>query len=312
MIQLLLLAILLLPGLAAPAAAQAPADTTGATGGAGTEDDPWLIDLDELLAAGFAVIVTDEDTVAVADAAVDTIRVAAPRLRVSEVVRRVAEAMAEADRALGEHRFTELTRAVILDHAGEPDRGRRIEAASLARIHVDADGERRTARLRSRVETWRDGESVETEAEDAVQPEWQGDVVELTMAMPFDLLETNRYRYEIRERTLIGEHLVFRIGFTPRDRFEPGLEGEVWIDYSDFVVRRMEGAMTGPMPVPLLMTGIPRFDLALAEVDGRWVLSEFHALVDLNGALPGVPDSLELHVGLDDYAFGPEAAEVAR
>jgi len=309
--------ILCLAGLAALIAAAVPAratapDSTGVRGGAGTEDDPWLIDVDALLAAGYAVIVTDEDTVAVAEAAVDTIRVAAPRLRVSEVVRRIARAMADADRALGERRYTELTRAVVLDHADEPDRGTRREFTSVARVHIDADGERRAVRLRNRMRVWRDGEPQETEDDAEVAREWQDEVTQVAMELPFDALGANRYRYEIRERTLIGDHLVFRIGFAPRNAFEPGLAGEVWIDYGDFVIRRMEGALVGPMPVPLLMRGVPRFELSLREIDGRWVLDEFHALVDLNGAMPGVPDQVELHVSQDDYVFGPEAGGEAR
>ena len=286
------------PGLAAPP------DSTGVGQGAGTEDDPWLIDVDALLQAGYAVIVSDEDTVAVADAVADTIRVAAPRLRVSEVVRRIALAMEEADRALGPHRYTERTWATVLDHAGEPDRGERVEFTSAARIHIDPDGERRTVRLHSSSRTWKDGELTDTEEDDAVAEEWQGDLTEVTLELPFSLLTANRYRYEIRERTLIGEHLVFRIGFAPRNRFEPGLAGEVWIDYSDFVIRRMEGAMVGPMPIPLLMSGVPRFELSMTRAHGRWVVGELHALVELNGAMPGVPDQVELHVLMDDYEFG--------
>jgi len=219
------------------------------------------------------------------------------------VVRRIAQAMEQADRALGPHRCTELTRARILDHAGEPDRGKRVEFTSAARLHVDTDGERRTVRLHTTSRTWEDGELTETDTDDDVAEEWQDDLTEVTLALPFDLLTANRYRYEIRERTLIGEHLVFRIGFKPRNRFEPGLVGEVWIDYNDFVIRRMEGAMTGPMPIPLLMTGVPHFEMALMQTDGRWVLDELHALVDLNEVVPGVPDQVELHVQRSDYEF---------
>jgi len=290
------------------------ADSTGVIAGVGDEDDPWLIDVDALLREGFAVIVTDTDTVALADASVDTIRVAAPRLRVSEVVRRVSEAMADAGRTIGEHAFTELARVDAWSDRHDPARVKREEYVDVARIHVDADGEQRRTRLLHSKRVFKSGELVDEEIDEKPTEEWQDEIVENAMAMPFDLLTANDYRYEILERTLIGEHLVFRIGFEPKSRFKPGLRGEVWIDYSDFVIRRMEGAMVGPMPVPLIMRGIPRFTFTLKKDQGRWVADAFHAVIELNGSLPRIPDELEIHVTLDQFEFGPPivAEEVLR
>ncbi len=296
--------IVLLLAAALPAfGATAPADTTL---GSGTEDDPWLIDLDELLADGYAVIVSPMDTVAVADAAVDTIAVTAPRLRVSEVVRKVAEAMDAIGRD-GSIAFTLLQRVDLFDRRGADDE-RREEVVEAWRIHVDAEGEERMSRLYRETREWEAGELVETEVDEEVTQEWQEEVAREVMAMPFSLLTANRYRYEIKERNLIGDHLVFRIGFTPRSRFEAGLEGDVWLDYSDFVIRRMEGRLVGPMPVPLVIREVPRFTFTLRQVGDRWVGDAFHGRVLLNGSLPKIPDEMEFHVRMDDYDFTPEAA----
>ncbi len=295
-------------------AVTAPAQTDGVTAGAGSEDDPWLIDVDALLKQGFAVIVTDEDTIAVAGAPVDTIRVAAPRLRVSEVVKRVAAAMADAGRAIGPHTYTEMSRVTAWTDRHDPTKVQREVYVDLARINRDGEGEYRTTRLFQSEKRYKAGELVEEKTEEDITREWQDDVVQSTMAMPFGLLTANTYRYTILERTLIGEHLVFRIGFEPKNRFESGLAGEVWIDYSDFVIRRMEGAMVGPMPMPMIMRGVPEFTFTLRKESGHWVADELYAVVELNGALPKVPDSVEIQVKLDDYEFGVpvDTGEVAR
>ena len=296
---------------AADAEAVAFPDTTAIAAGAGTEDDPWLIDIDALLAEGFAVIVAPDTTFAVADAEADTIRIAAPRLRVSDVVRRVSETMDDMSRNMGEQTFTMLQRVDFWTRRGDAEKEKRTELTEAWRIHVDEVGEQRSSRLFQREREWKAGELDKDETDTEITREWQEEVAQEMMDMPFSLLAANAYRYEIKERTLIGEHLVFRIGFTPKSAFEPGLEGDVWIDYSDFVIRRMSGRLVGPMPVPLIMKGVPRFAFTLKQVEGNWVTEAIQATILLNSVLPGIPEEIELSVSLDDFVFGP-VAEVSR
>jgi len=276
--------------------------------GSGTEDDPWLVDLDALLEQGFAVVITPEDTIALADAGVDTVRVQAPRLRVSELVRRIGERMESDYRRLGVLSVTSLSHVDLFWDNPDPARTKREEHIEASRISVDADGEERTASLWRTVRKYEGGELVEEETEPEIVEQWQRDVAGQAMDMPFLLMTAGRYRYEILERVLIGDHLVFKIGFTPRSSFEPGLDGVVWIDYSDLVIRRMEGSVSGTSPVPLLIAAVPRFVWTQRPVGDHWLTDEVYAEITLTD-LPTLPDRVELRARLRDYVLDGEAQD---
>ncbi len=237
-------------------------------------------------------------------ARVDTIRVAAPRLRVSEVVRRVSETMRRQELSLESYVVTQINKATLYqdknDRTPDADRDEVIQARRISR---DASQEVRSVRLYSRRREYRDGEMKEEKLEEETEQEWQQEMAEETMAMPFDLLSEGRYRYEILERTLIGDHLVFRIGFEPTNRFETALEGEVWIDYSDFTIRRMEGRLAGPSPLPIFINSVPRFMMRMAKLGDRWFPEEFQVEIELNGAMPRIPDWADLHVVMRDFVI---------
>jgi len=275
--------------------------------GRGTEDDPWLVDVDALLEQGFAVVITPEDTIALADAGVDTVRVQAPRLRVSELVRRIGERMERDVLRLGVMSVTSVTHAELFWDDPDPAEVRREEHLEATRVCLDADGEQRMARLYHIVRKYEGGELVEEETDAEIDPRWQEDVTDRAMDMPFVLMTAGRYRYEILERVLIGEHLVFKIGFTPCGRFEPGLDGVVWIDYSDLVIRRMEGRVSGPTPVPLVIAAVPRFVWTQKRVGARWLTDELYAEIEMTD-LPTLPDRIELRAVMKDYVFS-EGAE---
>ncbi len=278
---------------AAPAAAQE---------GSGTEDDPWLVDVDALLEQGFAVVITPEDTIALADAGVDTVRVQAPRLRVSELVRRIGERMETDWRRVGEMTVTSLSHVDLFWDNADPAKARREEHIEAARYAVDADGEERIARLFRTVRKYEGGELVEEDPDPEIAEQWQQDVAGQAMDMPFLLMTAGRYRYEILERVLIGDHLVFKIGFTPRSSFEPGLDGVVWIDYSDLVIRRMEGSVSGTSPSPLFIADVPRFVWTQRPVGEIWLTDEVYAEITLTD-LPFLPDRVELRARLRDYVM---------
>ncbi len=295
-----LLAALLL--FVAPLFAAAPDE------GRGTEDDPWLVDIDALLEQGYAVVVTPEDTIPLADAGVDTVFVRAPRLRVSDLVRRIGERMERDYRRLGGMSVTSLSR--VVSHWDDPDpaKARHEEYVELNRHAVDTDGEERVARLYRVVRKYEGGELVEEETEPEIEERWQNDVAGQAMNMPFALMTAGRYRYEILERTLIGDHLVLKIGFTPKSRFDPGLDGVVWIDYDDLAIRRMEGSVPGPSPAPLFIASVPRFIWTQKQVGNHWMTDEMYAEINLTD-LPFLPDRIILTVELLDYVVDGVAHE---
>jgi len=270
--------------------------------GSGTEDDPWLIDIDALLEQGYAVVITPEDTIPLADAGVDTIRVRAPRLRVSELVRRIGERMEEDYRRIGEMSVTSLSKVDVYWDDPDPAKARRKEYIEGQRVSIDRDGEERIARLFLTTRSYEGGELVDEEDDPEITEFWQDDMKGVAMSMPFALMTAGRYRFEILERTLIGDHLVFKIGFTPKNRFEPGLDGVVWIDYSDLAIRRMEGRVADPTPAPLFIASMPRLVWTQRQVGDRWQTDELHVWITLTD-LPFLPDRAELDVELVDYVI---------
>ncbi|MBU1073786.1 hypothetical protein KKG45_11125, partial [bacterium] len=251
---------------------------------------------------GYAVVITPEDTIALAGAGVDTVRVQAPRLRVSELVERIGERMERDYRRLGVMSATSLSHVDLFWDRADPARARREEHIEASRLTLDADGEEHVARLFRTVRKYEGGELVAEEIDPEIVEQWQEDVAGQAMDMPFLLMTAGRYRYEILERVLIGDHLVFKIGFTPRSRFEPGLDGVVWIDYSDLVIRRMEGRVPGPTPAPLFVAAVPRFVWTQRRVGARWLTDELYAEITMTD-LPSLPDRIVLRARMRDYVL---------
>jgi hypothetical protein len=257
--------------------AAVPADST-----AFASDDPWLD---------------------AADAVADTVTVTAPRLKVSELVRLIGERMRRDERRLGAYAVTAISRTEIFHDDRADTLGHRTVISEASRLSVDRDGERRSARLRRAEREYRDGKLEKDELDTDIGREWSEEAGDLAMDMPFLLTSGDRYSYEILERRLIGDRLVFAIGFEPRNSFSPGIAGTVWIDYGDLVIRRMEGRLAGPSPAPLFVADVPRFTWKQRQEGDHWVSDEFEAEIVLR-KLPLLPSRVTARVRLRDWDIG--------
>ncbi|MBK6899593.1 MAG: hypothetical protein IPH09_10105 [bacterium] len=279
----------------APPPSAMPADSSAAI-----PDDPWLDTADALLGAGYAPPSQGAADLPPSDAVADTVTVTAPRMRVSELVRLIGQRMRDDERRLGAYAVTAISRTEIFHDDRTDSLGHRTVVSEAVRLSVDRDGERRTARLRRSEREYRDGELKKDELETEIGREWSEEAGDLAMDMPFLLTSGDRYRYEIRERRVVGDRLVFAIGFEPRDRFSPGIAGTVWIDYGDLVIRRMEGRLAGPSPAPLIVADVPRFTWKQRQEGDRWVSDEFEAEIVLR-KLPLLPSRVTARVRLRDW-----------
>lgn len=298
-----LIAVLCVPAAAwastaAPTAA--PADSSAAI-----PDDPWLDTADALLGAGYAPPSQGAADLPPSDAVADTVTVTAPRLRVSELVRLIGERMRDDERGLGAYAVTAISRTEIFHDDRTDSLGHRTVISEAARIDVDRDGERRTARLRRAEREYEDGRLKKDKLDTDIGREWSEEAGDLAMDMPFLLTSGSRYNYEILERRLIDGHLLFAIGFEPRDSFSPGIAGTVWIDYGDLVIRRMEGRLAGPSPAPLFVADVPRFTWKQRQEGDHWVSDEFEAEIVLRD-LPLLPRRVTARVRLQDWDIGGE------
>lgn len=293
---------------AAPAIAPAPADSAAVPGGHGTEDDPWYIDPDEALREGYGIFLAEEDTFAFAAGTLDTILVDAPRISVAEVVRRIGERMAADEARMGDHAWTQVTRIVARQHAGRDDD--RTEYEQVERLAVRRDGAFQRVRLRQVERKYREGRLEKEKIDDDVESDWD-QISDATSAIPFTLEGADQYNYAVLARNLFGTHLVYTIRFTPKSRFKGLPSGTVWIDYSDFVIRRIEAAMTEGAPLPLLVKAIPWFKVRRVAKGEFWVVADVMAKIELRHGWPGLPDEVELYAHTRDHVIGGVAFPAA-
>lgn len=273
--------------------------------GSGTEDDPYVVDVDALLKGGYGLIVAEEDTIPFAEGTSDTVLVSAPRVGIAEIVRRIGRKMERDALTMGEMTYTALTTVVARKH-GEDDPDGEDEYTMYEAADRFSHGEGdvvHSARLWSRERKFRDGEVVDEKVDDEVSAEWE-QIAGTTGDIPFSLLTGDAYDYAVVDRKLIGRHLIYAVSFEPRNRFKALPSGTVWIDWSDFAIQRMEGSLEGAMPLPLLIKDVPYFRYRQRQVDRYWVPRDLEAKIVLRKVLPRIPAELELRWEAVDFSIG--------
>jgi hypothetical protein len=279
---------------AAPTGQNAPPDT-----GLAPPDSEVVLDfvnVDSLLLSGTGLLLAFEDTIPFAEGTLDTILVGAPRMKVSEVVRRIGERMARDRARLRDHSYTGSTRVVARypEHPGKPRRWDTYE--SVTRERLGRDYTYQTARVWQRERKYEGDELEEEKIDDEVEMDWGQVSDAVTEAVPFALQSSDAYDYAILDRRLVGDHVVYKIHFAPRSSFQALPSGTVWVDFSDFVIRRIEAEMTGAVPMPIFLKSIPVFKVRREQKGEHWVVADLYARVLLRDLpLLKIPTDLELY-----------------
>lgn len=253
-----------------------------------------VVDIDSLLLSGEGILIAFEDTIPFAEGTLDTLLVGAQRVTIDEVVRRIGERM-EAERfAIREHEFTGLTKVVARAHDDGENDYTIYEGAT--RIRRAPDGTYRWATLWEREREYEKGELKKEKVEDEIEVDWAGVGNDVATAVPFSLESGDQYNYEILDRRLVGMNLVYKMRFEPKDSFAALASGTVWVDYSDWVIRRIEAEITGAVPVPLVIKSIPVYKLRRVPKGEHWVLHDAYARVELRKLpLADIPGTIEVH-----------------
>lgn len=267
---------------------------------------------DSLLLSGMGVVLAFEDTFAFDPGTVDTVLVTAPRVTIGEVIEAIGRRMEQEARRLQEAEFTTLTTVVERDVPGR--HGDDYTVTETAERHrVDRERGERSVRLWQRERKVKDGVVVEEEVDDRPETSWQDLERSLMMAMPFSPGSGDRYRYAVTGRELVGNDLIYRIDFTPKNRLEALPAGTVWVDYSHWVIRKLEARMTEVVPFPLFVEAVPVFRLSRERFGEHWFTTDMHLEIDLkNVPLVGNPRVVEVRVQLRDVVIngqprGPES-----
>ena len=86
----------------------------------------------------------------------------------------------------------------------------------------------------------------------------------------------------------------------------------MWIDYSDFVIRRMEGRLAGASPAPMFLKDVPKFVWRQKQLADHWVTDSVYAEIRLTD-LPFLPDEIALDMRLVNWTIdGVEYEEEER
>jgi hypothetical protein len=223
---------------------------------------------------------------------VSEVLVRAPRITLDEILDRVARGEARRDSALRDVSFTATLR--VVRHPGG-DRPAELLEELVSRVYKKKPDKVRSVALRE----WKRRPGRNEGSEMRFSPATSEQVVNFAFRP-----EARRdYRYRIVGRDLLGDHLVYRIAFTPRAQVasgDPG--GVVWVDTRDFVIVREELDFSRS-PVPLLLKGIERAVIERREVAGHWMLHRLLMRAEFTLPVPRYGRSLDIAMSFDDYAI---------
>lgn len=105
-----------------------------------------------------------------------------------------------------------------------------------------------------------------------------GTMGEEIVGFAFDPSTRSKYDFEIRDRYVLGDHLVYRIAFAPKSALDGLPNGEVWVDTNEFVILREVFSYPDQSPAPFWIESFDSCVIERTRVDGRWwVLSRVMA-----------------------------------
>jgi hypothetical protein len=263
-------------------------------------------DLDSLLLDGQGIVLAFEDTFSFDPDSADTVLVSAPRVTVAEVIEAIGKRMEYDSYRMADYEYTTLVTIVARDDSDENSGNYTIEE-SAQRFHHDREQGDQMVQLWERKRKYEDGELVEDETDDEVAAEFLPMQERVIEAMPFAPSGAGRYHYTILARELVGNNLIYKIGFAPKSRFEALPSGTIWVDYSNWAIRKIEGRMTGAVPYPMILESVPVFRQSQERFGEFWFPTDAYMRFDLR-KIPFVPipDNVEVRISLHDIVINGE------
>ncbi len=231
----------------------------------------------------------------------DTLTVTADSEELAEVIAAVGRRMREADQRAAPYAYTTVTTRT--DSYGPADSsGVTIVTRTWTRQIRDRDQSVRTVTLAVETRRYEGGKLVWTSSGgDPGSARWREPARPLLEALPFADGAAGKYRYEVRERRLVGNTLLYNIAFTPRNRFDPLPTGEVWVDYAGWVMRRLTAHMAQGSTPTALLNEVPLYRLVQEQRGGLWLPVDVHLVMNLKPApLLTLPRRMDLRVRIKD------------
>ena len=208
---------------------------------------------------------------------VPEVLVRAPRVTLNEILDRVARGEARRDSMLKDMSFIATFR--MMGRTTDPKNPPSLLSETVLQVFKKKPDKVRSIVLREF--------SIEPDDdEQGVDVEFRAGMDEQIVNFAFRPEARAQYKYEILERQVLGNHLIYRIAFTPRSSLDPSNpHGQVWIDTNEFVVVRQECGFERS-PVPLFLKGIDRMVIERRKYGEHWVLNRVLLRASLPYQLP--------------------------
>jgi hypothetical protein len=124
--------------------------------------------------------------------------------------------------------------------------------------------------------------------------------------LPPYLEETDKYDFEILNRSIRPGQVLYEIGFEPRSDFDMLPGGRLWLLTNGYQIVREEYHLKN-LPVPWLLKSLALVTREWQEVDGTWVPSRITARAGLRSGvglgLIDIPETVEVVLSFDQYRF---------
>lgn len=247
--------------------------------------------------------IVNADTLGTDPFITDTVVVSAPQITVDEVIEAIGRRMQRDDYLMAEYEYTALITQVLRDDPGVEGGNYKVEEFAL-RHHFSREQGDQVAKLWERSRKFENGEQVEDEVDEEMTAEFLPTQENLIGAQPFSPDGGHRYHYTILDRQLVGNNLIYKVSFRPKVKFEALPKGTIWVDYSNWVVRKFEAEMTDAVPYPMFLKSIPVYRMSQERFGEFWFPTEVYMNVILRKIpfLP-IPDNVEVRVSLRDIVI---------
>jgi hypothetical protein len=258
-----------------------------------------------------------EDTLDLTDRyKIDPLIVEAERLRIGEIVRLCIESEEALKERIETHVYTQFLKTVMHVGGYGDDAENLHVLEEVARVHFRRPEEVKVVPLKQEWYILEDGKKKPWEEGE----EEGGDVrvrYEDFNDLPFYFEDEDEYEFEILSRQIVGDHVVYEVGFKPKSDFEIAPEGKILIDTSTFRILREEFDFGDRVPMPWLVKSIGPVIRERERIGELWVWKRILVRVDLRlGWLrfleKNIPDTLEFVVLFDEHHLNegwPEVGE---
>ena len=277
----------------------------------------WWFALLSILASPPAAPRTPGPTVAVEDTLHTELPeelVTAPRVTLDEILDRVARGEARRDSMIRTQAFTAAVRVM---HKPRGAAVPQLLEETVWRVYKRKPDQMRTVRLRKtegemirkqKKKVSGEGETASSKKDDDdnIDVDFSPGMSEEIATFAFSPRARRDFKYRIESREILGDHLIYRIGFVPRspiDVYRPS--GEVWIDTNEFVIVRQEVAFNRS-PVPVLIKSLDKMIVERRRTSGTWVLARVVMRGELTVSMPKFGRLFEFAILYDDYQINTD------